>query len=87
MEELSASDLRFQSIFLSRNFGHQGALTAALQLADPEEAVFVIDVDLQDPPELLPKFCAKFKEGYEVVYGIRKKRKEGIGKRLAYKLY
>lgn len=51
------------------------------------DAVFIIDGDLQDPPELLPTFLQKLKDGYDVVYGIRKKRKEGFLKRICYRLY
>lgn len=78
----------FSAIFLSRNFGHAMALSAALANTSPGcDAVFIIDGDLQDPPELLPRFLLAMEEGYDVVYGIRTKRKEGIGKRLAYKFY
>jgi polyisoprenyl-phosphate glycosyltransferase len=87
MEELSRTDDRFQSIFLSRNFGHQLALTAGLSCVNATEGVFVIDGDLQDPPELLWGFYEKLKKGYDVVYAVRAKRKEGIIKRIAYKLF
>jgi len=55
---------------LSRNYGHQLALTAGLKLARGDY-VFVLDADLQDPPELLPQMLAKAREGYDVVYGQR----------------
>jgi dolichol-phosphate mannosyltransferase len=84
MEELSLNDSRFSSVFLSRNFGHQLALTAGFSVANASEAVFVIDGDLQDPPELLEEFYPYLKQGYEVVYAIRKKRKEKWVKKLAY---
>jgi dolichol-phosphate mannosyltransferase len=84
MEELSLKDSRFSSVFLSRNFGHQIALTAGFSVANASEAVFVIDGDLQDPPELLEEFYPYLKQGYEVVYAIRKKRKESWLKKLAY---
>jgi len=87
MEELSRTDERFQSIFLSRNFGHQLALTAGLSVVDATEGAFIIDGDLQDPPELLWKFYEKLKEGYDVVYAVRAKRKEGMIKRIAYKFF
>ena len=87
MKELSVSDGNFISVMLSRNFGHQLALSAGLSCANASEAVFVLDGDLQDPPELLDEFYSKFKEGYEIVYAIRTKRKEHFFKRLAYKTY
>jgi dolichol-phosphate mannosyltransferase len=58
---------------LSRNFGHQHAVTAGLTLAHGE-AVLVIDADLQDPPELIPQMVQLWREGYDVVYGVRESR-------------
>ena len=78
----------YSAIFLSRNFGHVMALSAGLShINDTAEAVFIIDGDLQDPPELLQAFLAKMEEGYDVVYGIRTNRKEGFLKKMCYKLY
>jgi dolichol-phosphate mannosyltransferase len=85
MEQTSKADRRFTSIFLSRNFGHQLALTAGLAHVDATEAVLILDGDLQDPPELLDELYSHFKNGYDVVYAIRQKRKEGFLKRMAYK--
>lgn len=65
---------RVKGIKLSRNFGHQAALTAGLKAARGEY-IFIIDSDLQDPPELLVPMLEKMKEGHDVVYGKRKKRK------------
>ncbi len=59
---------------LSRNFGHEMATTAGLRHARGQAAV-VIDADLQDPPELIAEFVAKWREGYQVVYGIRRERR------------
>jgi len=87
MEELSLRDNRFTSVFLSRNFGHQLALSAGFSVVDASEAVFVIDGDLQDPPELLEKFYTFFEQGYDVVYAVREKRKESIFKRAAYSIF
>ena len=87
MKELSLSDNNFTSVILSRNFGHQLALSAGLSCVNATEAVFVLDGDLQDPPELLDEFYAKLKEGYDIVYAIRTKRKEHFFKRIAYKIY
>ncbi|UUZ94112.1 glycosyltransferase family 2 protein [Paenibacillus sp. P25] len=61
-------------ISFSRNFGHQIAITAGLDYA-AGQAVVVIDADLQDPPELIPEMIAKWKEGYDVVYAQRTRRK------------
>ena len=78
----------FSAIFLSRNFGHAIALTAGLaNIHHTSDAVFIIDGDLQDPPELLQDFVIKMQEGYEVVYGIRTHRKEGFIKKICYKFY
>lgn len=81
------SDLRFQYISFSRNFGHQVAVAAGLKNARASEAVFVMDADLQDPPELLPDFYQKYKEGYDVVFGVRQHRKESWLKRSLYYLF
>jgi dolichol-phosphate mannosyltransferase len=87
MRELSLKNEKFQSIILSRNFGHQLALSAGLKYANASEAVLIIDGDLQDPPELLEEFYAYYKKGYDVVYAVRKKRKENFLKRIAYKWF
>lgn len=76
MNQVALTDTRYQCLFLSRNFGHQLALTAGLSSARGSQAIMVIDGDLQDPPELLLKFYQKLNEGYDVVYGVRKNRKE-----------
>jgi len=68
---------------LARNFGHQAAITAGLDHARGN-GVVVMDADLQDPPEVLPQFIAKWQEGHDVVYAIRQARKEGPLKRAAY---
>jgi polyisoprenyl-phosphate glycosyltransferase len=78
-----AADKRVRIVSLSRNFGHQAAITAGLTLARGS-VVGVLDADLQDPPELLPQFFAALDQGYDVVYGVRARRKEGAAKRLAY---
>jgi glycosyltransferase involved in cell wall biosynthesis len=66
-------DGRFRAVRLSRNFGHQIAITAGLDLARGD-AVIVLDADLQDPPEMILEMAARWREGYEVVYGVRKSR-------------
>lgn len=87
MRELSLKNEKFQSVILSRNFGHQSALSAGLNFVNASEAVLIIDGDLQDPPELLDEFYAQLKKGYDVVYAIRKNRKESYIKKLAYKWF
>jgi polyisoprenyl-phosphate glycosyltransferase len=77
-------DPRFQYISFSRNFGHQLALSAGLMYARGTEAVFIMDADLQDPPELMETFYSKMQEGYDVVYGVRNDRKESGVKRFLY---
>lgn len=79
-------DQRWKTIHFSRNFGHQAALQAGLDEATGA-AVILMDADLQDPPELLDQFIDKWRHGYDVVYAVRKKRKEGILKRTAYALF
>lgn len=87
MRDLSLRDDRFTSIFLSRNFGHQLALTAGLDYVDATEAVLILDGDLQDPPELIEDFYPYLKKGYDVIYAVRKKRKESFLKTFAYKTF
>jgi len=85
-ERLGAADSRLKVISLSRNFGHQAAVSAGLMHARGS-TVTVIDADLQDPPEELLPFIEKVREGWDVVYAIRTKRKEGLLKRIAYSSY
>ncbi len=77
------ADPRFRGLALSRNFGHQAAISAGLAHARGE-AVVVMDGDLQDPPEAIPALRDRLREGYDVVYAIRSSRPEGWPKRLAY---
>ncbi len=76
-------DPRWYAISLSRNFGHQTAVSAGMYYATGD-AVIVIDADLQDPPEELHRFIKKWQEGYDVVYAVRQHRKEPIIKRVSY---
>lgn len=87
LQEKVQADSRYSALFLSRNHGHQQALTAGLMNVDSRSYVFVLDGDLQDPPELIHDFLAKMNEGFDVVYGVRKKRKASVLKKLAYWLY
>lgn len=86
LKEFSASDKRVKVLSFSRNFGHQVAISAGLEFSSGR-SVAVMDGDLQDPPELLKLFIKKWKAGYQVVYAVRKKRKENILKRMMYRLY
>jgi dolichol-phosphate mannosyltransferase len=76
-------DSRVKAVSLTRNFGHQPAVTAGLAYATGD-AVAIIDADLQDPPEVILDMITKWQEGFDVVYGVRTKRKEGIVKRFSY---
>jgi glycosyltransferase involved in cell wall biosynthesis len=73
LTELCRADPRFGLVALSRNFGHQLAVTAGLDYARGE-AVVVMDADLQDPPEVVSEMLARHREGYDVVYGVRRRR-------------
>jgi len=85
--ELSKIDNRVKFISFSRNFGHQVAVTAGLEHSNGKSVV-IIDGDLQDPPELIPEMYQKYKEGNEVVYAKRIKRKgETFFKRFTAKLF
>ncbi len=81
--DLAGGDSRVKVISLSRNFGHQPAVTAGLAYATGD-IIGIIDADLQDPPEVILQMINKWREGFDVVYGIRTHRKEGLFKRLSY---
>lgn len=83
LEEAARHDPRLTVVSLSRNFGHQAALSAALDNVSGD-AVVLMDGDLQDAPEAIPSFIAKFEQGYDVVYATRARRKEGWGMRACY---
>jgi dolichol-phosphate mannosyltransferase len=70
LRQFCKRDPRIKLIGLSRNFGHQFAITAGFDHSRGN-AVLVMDADLQDPPEVIPEFLAKWREGYDVVYGVR----------------
>jgi len=81
------NDPTVRLINFTRNFGHMPAISAGMEHARGD-AVYVIDADLQDPPEVFPEMAAKWKEGYHVVYGKRVKRKgESIFKKLTAKIF
>jgi dolichol-phosphate mannosyltransferase len=81
-----ARNPRLKCIMLSRNFGHQVAVTCGLDHAQGD-AVIVMDGDLQDPPEVLPGLIARWRDGFDVVYAVRRRRKESWVKVIAYKVF
>jgi dolichol-phosphate mannosyltransferase len=83
MLEQRCQDPRFTVIDLSRNFGHQPAITAGLAEADAD-AIVMMDGDLQDPPELIPELVAAWRNGAEVVRAVRRDRAERGVRRLGF---
>lgn len=83
---IASTDQRVRVIFLSRNFGHQAAVTAGLEHANGD-VVIIMDADLQDPPEVVFDMLEKWREGFEIVYGVREKRKESPLHRLFYLMF
>lgn len=73
MKELAEKNSMFKLVNLSRNFGHQIAISAGMDLASGDVCI-VMDGDLQDPPETIPELVQKWKEGFEIVYAVRNKR-------------
>jgi len=91
LDRLADSDRRLRVVHLSRNFGHQAALTAGLEHA-AGNVVAMIDADLQDPPELIPKMVEQWEAGSDVVYAVRREREGETAFKLAtaswfYKLF
>jgi polyisoprenyl-phosphate glycosyltransferase len=70
------ADSHVTTVMLARNFGHQYAVTAGLSVARGQ-AIIIIDSDLQDPPEIIPRMLELWREGYQVIYGIRMSREGG----------
>jgi glycosyltransferase involved in cell wall biosynthesis len=85
-KQIAGRDPHFRVVSFSRNFGHQVAVSAGLRFSSGD-LVAIIDADLQDPPEELSRFFAKCREGSDVVYAIREKRKESLFMRAAYHTY
>ncbi len=83
MRELTERDSRVRAVLLSRNFGHEAAIEAGMRAARGD-AIIVMDADLQDGPEILPRLIEAWREGAEVVYAVRKGRKEGRLLRTAF---
>lgn len=86
LREASDADPRVSVLALSRNFGHQAALTAAIDHAEGD-AVVLMDGDLQDAPEAIPTLLRQFEDGHDVVYAVRVDRKEGVFLRACYRLF
>ncbi len=87
IKNICSKDPRFKLVQFARNFGHQLAITAGMDYAKGK-AIIIMDADLQDPPEVVFGLVQKWKEGYEVVYAVRKNRKgETWFKKLTAKIY
>ncbi|MFQ5890061.1 MAG: glycosyltransferase family 2 protein [Gemmatimonadota bacterium] len=86
IQAFTEADSRVSAVHLSRNFGQQLAIAAGLSVADGD-AVVLLDGDLQDPPEVIPSLVQKWEEGYDVVYAVKKERKEGWVKRRLFSLF
>jgi dolichol-phosphate mannosyltransferase len=87
LAELASAEPRYKVVSLSRNFGHQVAITAGLDRANGD-AVVVLDADLQDPPQVVRQMLARWREGYDVVFGVRSRRHgESAFKRFAAAAY
>ena len=86
LEEAAERDPRIVGVLLSRNFGHQVAITAAMDQVSGD-VIVIMDGDLQDPPEVIPQLLAKYDEGYDVVFAQRGQRQEGWYLRICYWLF
>ena len=86
LEREATNDRRLKVIALSRNFGHQAALCAAIDYATGD-ALVLMDADLQDEPEVIPHFIRAFEAGADVVFARRTTRQEGLKQQLAYKIF
>ncbi len=86
LEAQHRRDPRWRGLSFARNFGHQTAVSAGIHFSDAD-AVVVMDADLQDPPEELPRLIEAWQAGSQVVYAVREKRKEGFLMRALYWLF
>lgn len=87
IKTIAKEDACVRLITFSRNFGHQAAISAGIDMSQGQ-AVIIIDADLQDPPEVISEMIEKWKQGYDVVYGKREKRKgESAFKRITAKVF
>jgi len=86
LRDLHQKDNKVKAVRFTRNFGQHIAITAGLDYCKGEN-VILMDADLQDQPEEIPKLLAKLRQGYDIVYGLRRKRRDNIFKKLSSKLY
>ena len=86
LKKINSEDKSVKIISLSRNFGYQSAIAVGLKYSQ-SDYVCVMDGDLQDPPEIISKFIEKIQEGYDVIYGIRNKRKTSFLNKIFYNLF
>jgi dolichol-phosphate mannosyltransferase len=86
IREFNKKNSYVKGIKFLRNFGHQSAIHAGIKDSSGE-LIAVLDADGQDPPEILPEMFKKCSQGYDVVYAVRKNRKENLFKRMAYKIF
>jgi polyisoprenyl-phosphate glycosyltransferase len=87
LKEIALHDNRMKVLKLSRNFGHQSALTCGINHANATDAAIILDGDMQDPPSLIETFIQKWQNGYHVVYGIRKTRDAPLILVVCYKIF
>ena len=87
IENICKEDNRFLGVILSRNYGHQLAVSAGMRYVNGKKGAMIIDGDLQDPPELVNEFYDLLMNGFDVIYAIRKNRKESYIKKMAYSTY
>lgn len=86
LDQLATASDKVRVVHLSRNFGHQAAVQAGLTHARGD-AIVLMDSDMQDAPEAIPRFLAKWRAGYDVVYAIRTQRKENVVKRFLFSAF
>ena len=86
LRDLAHNDEKVRVLGLSRNFGHQAAVSAGLDIAEGD-AVIIMDADLQDPPQVCLELLQKWEEGFEVVYAQRRTRKDSFFKKLTADIY
>jgi dolichol-phosphate mannosyltransferase len=86
ISELAQRDPRVRALRLSRNFGSHVAIAAGLDYATGDVAV-ILAADLQDPPELIPEFVAQWRQGFEIVWGVRASRDDPFGRRLFARIF
>lgn len=86
LKHIASQDEHVKILSFSRNFGQQAALTAGLELTTGN-MILTMDGDLQDPPQLLPKFIEKAKEGFDVVYGVSEKRNDPPLRKVLFHIY